>query len=181
MAADACYHPLVPSNVEIKARIRDLDRLEQAVAAVADGPAAQLDQDDTFFECSRGRLKLRRFADGSGELIFYRRPDGDGPRRSEFLKAPTRDPAVLGDVLADALGIAGTVRKRRLLYRVGQTRIHVDRVEGLGDFLELEVVLSAGQTTADGEAIAQALMRRLGIRDDDLVPIAYVDLLAQGS
>jgi len=169
----------VPSNVEIKARVGDLESLTAAVAALADGPPERLDQEDTFFDCPRGRLKLRRFGDGTGELIFYRRADGEGPRESLFTKAAV-DPAATGRLLADALGVAGTVRKRRTLYHHGQTRIHLDRVDGLGDFLELEVVLHEGETIADGEAIARALMVRLGVDATDLVPVAYVDLLAQG-
>jgi len=169
----------VPSNVEIKARVGDLESLTAAVAALADGPPELLEQEDTFFDCPRGRLKLRRFGDGSGELIFYRRADGEGPRESRFTKAAV-DPAATGRLLADALGVAGSVRKRRTLYRCGQTRIHLDRVDRLGDFVELEVVLDEGQTAAEGEAVARELMSRLGIGDDDLVAVAYVDLLAQG-
>ena len=163
--------------MEIKARVRDRVELERAAGALADGPPELLVQEDTFFECASGRLKLRRFADGSGELIFYQRPDGDGPRESRFAKAPVADPGAMCELLSAALGGVGTVRKRRTLYRCGQTRIHLDEVEGLGHFLELEVVLADGQGVADGEAIAADLMERLGITDGDLVAVAYVDLL----
>ena len=173
----SCYHPGMPRNVEIKARIRDRAALDRAVAAIADGPAERLEQQDTFFDCPTGRLKLRRFADGSGELISYRRADADGPRESRFAKVPAPDPAALAELLADALGTAGVVRKRRDLYWHGQTRIHLDEVEGLGQFVELEVVLDDGQTAAEGEAIARELMTRLGIGEEDLVAVAYVDLL----
>ena len=165
--------------MEIKARVRDLAKLERAAAALADGPPELLVQEDTFFECARGRLKLRRFADGSGELIFYQRPDGNGPRESRFAKAAVADPAALTRLLEVALGEAGSVRKRRTLYRRGQTRIHLDEVERLGDFLELEVVLADGQSAAEGERIAADLMEHLGITDGDLVAVAYVDLLSR--
>jgi predicted adenylyl cyclase CyaB len=167
----------VPRNVEIKARIRNIAALRRTVAAIADGPAVLLEQEDTFFDCPSGRLKLRRFADGGGELIFYRRADADGPRESHFAKVSTPDPAALAALLDDALGAVGTVRKRRDLYWHGRTRIHLDDVEGLGQFVELEVVLDDGQTAADGQAIARELMTRLGIGDEDLVAVAYVDML----
>ncbi len=80
--------------------------------------------------------------------------------------------------LSAALGIRAIVRKRRTLYMAGQTRIHLDEVEGLGDFVELEVVLLDGQTTEDGTAIADSLMRALAISPNDLTPGAYADLLA---
>ena len=167
----------MPRNVEIKARVHDLAALSRAVAAIADGAPTLLLQDDTFFDSPRGRLKLRVFADGSAELISYQRGDVGRPRESRFAKAPVSDPAALAAVLDDALGTAGTVRKRRLLYRRGRTRIHLDEVEGLGSFLELEVELADGQAAADGERVARELMTRLGIAEEDLVASAYVDLL----
>lgn len=81
------------------------------------------------------------------------------------------------ETLSAALGVIGTVRKHRVLYLSGQTRIHLDDVEGLGDFLELEVVLDDGQSTAEAERIANDLMAQLGITGDDLVAVAYIDLL----
>ena len=167
----------MPRNVEIKARVRDLPAVRRAVAAIADGPPALLIQSDTFFEVPRGRLKLRTFADGTAELISYSRDNVGGPRASRYLKAAVADPAGLAAVLGDALGPGGEVRKRRVLYRCGATRIHLDEVEGLGSFLELEVELEEGQAVADGERTARELMARLGIAEGDLVAVAYVDLL----
>jgi adenylate cyclase class IV len=65
-----------------------------------------------------------------------------------------------------------------LLYLVGQTRVHLDSVAGLGDFLELEVVLRPDQSPAEGQIIAAGLMRRLGIHDSDLIATAYADMLS---
>jgi predicted adenylyl cyclase CyaB len=73
----------------------------------------------------------------------------------------------------------GIVRKRRLLYLVGRTRIHLDEVEGLGAFLELEVMLDDAQAEEEGEAIARRLLADLGVRDEDRVAAAYIDLLEQ--
>jgi predicted adenylyl cyclase CyaB len=167
----------VPRNVEIKARVRDLPAIRRAVEAIADGPPALLIQSDTFFEVPRGRLKLRVFADGTAELISYLRHDVAGPRESRFAKAAVNDSGALAAVLGAALGVAAVVRKRRDLYRCGPTRIHLDDVEGLGSFLELEVELPDGQSAAEGERIARELMARLGIAEEDLVAGGYVGLL----
>jgi adenylate cyclase len=167
----------MPRNVEIKARVRNPDALRATVERLADGPSQWLSQEDTFFPCVDGRLKLRRFTDGSAELIFYRRSDSTGPAESRFSKSPINEPITLLTVLCDALGTAGVVRKQRELFRVGQTRVHLDEVEELGHFVELEVVLQDDQSTADGEAIAHQLMTELGISADDLIDVAYVDLL----
>ena len=63
---------------------------------------------------------------------------------------------------------------------IGRTRVHLDRVDGLGQFLELEVVLENQETSASGTAVAQELMADLGIEPSQLVEGAYIDLLAQG-
>jgi adenylate cyclase len=167
----------MPSNVEIKARLRDRDRVERLVRERADHGPEFIVQEDVFFPCEAGRLKLRRFSDDRGELIFYRRLDAEGPTESEFHKGPTSDPAAMALAMKAALGEIGTVRKRRTLFLIGQTRVHLDEVEDLGDWLELEVVLEAGQTAEDGAAVAHGLMSLLGIDEDDLEARAYVDLL----
>lgn len=164
-------------NVEVKARIGAVEALLPRARALADGPEQRIEQDDTFFACAEGRLKLRDFGDGRGELIHYRRADTEGPKLSDYVRAPTSDPAALREALARAHGTIGRVRKTRWLLLVGATRVHLDRVEGLGDFMELEVVLRDGQDPAEGEAIAEALLAQLGIRDEERLAGAYLDLL----
>ncbi len=165
-------------NVEIKARLRNRTTVEELVSERADHGPELIVQEDVFFNCDDGRLKLRALADGRGELIFYRRVNAEGPTESEFLKAPTSDPGAMTTALDAALGTAGVVRKRRTLYLVGQTRVHLDEVEGLGHWLELEVVLEPGQSADDGALVAHALMGAFGVREDDLEARAYIDLLA---
>lgn len=169
----------MPRNVEIKARAKDLEALALRAESLAGSPPETLRQQDTFFPVERGRLKLRRFDAEFGELIFYDRPDAEGPKTSAYDVAPVADPDRLAAVLAAAFGSAGVVRKTRRVYIVGQTRVHLDEVEGLGSFLELEVMLHAGQSPADGARIAQELMSALGVREEDLVAGAYVDLLGR--
>jgi adenylate cyclase len=164
-------------NVEIKARLRDPERAARVAARLADGGPRLIVQHDRFYRAGRGRLKLRRFPGGGGELIAYDRSDRAGPRTSTYRLHRTDDPATLEAVLAAALVPAGEVRKRRRLYLVGRTRVHLDRVEGLGDFLELEVVLADGESEAAGRREAERLMAELGVAEADLVAGAYVDLL----
>lgn len=164
-------------NVEIKARILDFETLRCHVAALTNAAPTEISQDDTFFRCDAGRLKLRAFSAGEGELIFYRRTDTTGPSESFYLRADTSTPALLRDCLTMAYGQAGRVRKQRWLYLLGRTRIHLDRVEGLGDFLELEVVLNDHESTEVGVAEAKALMGKLNVDPEQLIDVAYVDLL----
>ncbi|MFY4261185.1 class IV adenylate cyclase [Achromobacter xylosoxidans] len=166
-------------NIEIKARVASLAAVESLAAALSGKEPVAIAQDDTFFACPDGRLKLRAFSDGTGELIFYRRADDTGPKESFYVISPTSSPDTLRDALGLAYGVIGRVRKQRLLFMAGRTRIHLDRVEGLGEFLELEVVLRDGESAEAGMAEARELLASLRIAPEQLVSGAYLDLLAE--
>ena len=148
-----------------------------ALKSLSDSPLEVIPQDDTFFVIPKGRLKLRVLAPDRAQLVYYERPNQDGPKRSDYFIFNTNDPENLKTALSLALGIRGVVRKTRYLYMVGQTRVHLDDVEGLGQFMELEVVLRDDQSDAEGQAIANDLMKKLGIEPTDLIEGAYMDLL----
>ena len=167
----------MPTNVEIKARVADLAALRRDVETVADRGPDELCQTDTFFGCAAGRLKLREVPGGPAELIYYQRADDAGPRESVYFMATVPDPEAMKRLLGAANGVLGVVRKRRSLYMAGQTRIHLDQVEGLGDFVELEVVLREGQTIDEGVIIANNLMSALDIDPSRLLDRSYFDLL----
>ncbi len=171
----------MPSTIEIKARARNFDDIRSRAQSLADTPVEVLPQEDTFFGVAHGRLKLRVRAEGPAQLIYYERPDQDGPKRSDYHIFETPDPESLKHTLGLALGIRGVVRKTRYLYMVGQTRVHLDDVEGLGQFMELEVVMRPGQSDAEGQAIARELMAKLGVAETDLLEGAYMDLIEERS
>lgn len=168
------------ANIEIKAHSRDFAGQAEIAADLAGQAPETLLQTDTFFHVAEGRLKLREFGDGSAELIQYQRVDDHGPKASNYVISPASDPRSLKAALDNALGTRAVVSKTRRVFLVGQTRIHFDEVEGLGRFIELEVVLAAGQAPDEGRALAEELMRRLDIREQDLVVGAYVDLIESG-
>lgn len=164
------------TNIEIKARARDWPRL-LATAEALGVACTVLQQEDVFFHVPRGRLKLRKLGDGSGQLIHYERPDVPAAKRSDYVVFSTPDPIMLERVLATGLGVRGVVRKRRRVYVVDNTRIHLDEVEGLGQFVELEVMLQEGEADAAGHAILHHWLARLGIDQRDVLDTAYVDLV----
>ncbi|AWO98332.1 Hypothetical protein SMAX5B_018717 [Scophthalmus maximus] len=170
----------MPSNVEIKAKVSDLTHIGEKAATLSQSEGTIILQHDTFFNCSNGRLKLRDFMDGSGQLIFYERPDTDGPKLSRYSISPTSDPQSLQTVLSDALGVKGEVWKERRLFMIGQTRVHLDTVRGLGHYMELEVVMRPEQTVEEGQRVAEELMEKLGVSPESLVTGAYVDLILDG-
>ena len=169
----------MPSNIEIKAHAPDPARKRELAERLAGTPPTILHHEDTFFPCAHGRLKLRQLADDHGELIAYQRADVPGTKQSDYLLSRTDSPAELRAVLARALGTAVVVTKTRRLYLVGQTRVHLDEVDGLGSFLELEVVLADGQPPDEGHRIAREIMAALEVSDADLIDLAYADLLAR--
>ena len=167
----------MPSNIEIKARIRNFDEMCERAERLSDLPVQIIEQEDIFFNTEKGRLKLRILAVERAQLIYYTRPDQEEPKRSDYHIYETADPKNLKRVLELTYGIHGVVRKTRYLYIVGQTRVHLDAVEGLGQFMELEVVMQEGQSDADGKVIAEGLMIDLGVERSDLLEGAYLDLL----
>lgn len=167
----------MPANIEVKAILADPVRAEKIAARLAGAPPQIISQEDVFFRSEGARLKLRILGPDSGELIRYERANVPDARSSRYTIARTSDPHALLEILTASLGTVGIVRKIRRLYLVGQTRIHIDEVEGLGTFLELEVVLRPGQNEAEGRDIAGQLLAEFAIEPARLIGEAYVDLL----
>ena len=171
----------MPANIEIKAHVRDFEQIRFRAEKMSDTPVEIIPQEDVFFNVEKGRLKLRILASDRSQLIYYTRPDQEGPKRSDYHISCSPDPQNLKRVLELAYGIRGVVRKTRYLYLVRQTRVHLDDVEGLGQFIELEVVLEQAQSDAEGQKIAEDLMSALGVERGDLIDGAYMDLLERPS
>jgi predicted adenylyl cyclase CyaB len=165
-------------NIELKCECLDPDAVLERALALGARDCGFVEQEDSFFPAPLGRLKLRDFGDGTGELIGYRRADADAARPSNYLISKTAEPSVLKKVLAYALGDAGVVRKRRRLLLFRHTRIHLDQVEGLGSFAELETVIS-DQTEDEALAELAQVARALHLDRERPIARAYIDLLRE--
>lgn len=168
-------------NLEIKARVSGLDTPLAAARALGARDEGLRRDVDTYFQVPTGRLKLRE-TDGQPEatLIFYRRPDLASSRYSDYMLAPVTDSASLKALLGAALGPVAVVAKRRHLLIYGSTRIHLDRVDGLGSFVELETVLR-GQSESEARAEHDLVAAALGLDRAEIVPWSYVDLLLEAN
>ncbi len=164
-------------NVEIKARLPNIEELRSLAAALSDCAPEVIEQEDIFFNVPRGRLKLRILSPTNGQLIFYERTDQAGPKISTYSIVETDQPYKLKVVMAAAYGIRNAVRKTRKLYMYGRTRIHIDHVESLGNFLELEIMLEEVGDERVGEIEIYELMKKFGLSETQLVEDAYIDLL----
>jgi predicted adenylyl cyclase CyaB len=164
-------------NVESKARCADL-AAARAVACQLCGDASIIEQQcDTYFHVAHGRLKLREIEGQPAVLIAYRRPDTTEARTSAYRLVPVPDSASLKAALADTLGVRGTVRKRREIFLWKNVRIHLDRVEGLGDFIEFEAVLRPEEAESEGRRLLQVLVEQFLLQPAQLVGPSYSDLL----
>ncbi|MDZ7723589.1 MAG: class IV adenylate cyclase [candidate division KSB1 bacterium] len=166
-------------NIEIKARISDFDYCMKKAESLADAEPEIIIQDDTFFKCENGRLKLRILSKDNGVLIFYNRPDITGPKPSEYHITSTHEPDRLLYILERSYGSCGKVKKTRRLYLIGRTRIHLDQVENLGEFLEFEVVLKENENMTEGKTKANELIKAFNISAKDLISSAYVDMIKE--
>jgi homotetrameric cytidine deaminase len=159
-------------NIEIKARDADPERTLELALALGAEDRGELAQRDTYFARASGRLKLREQSPGDAELIEYRREDAVAARASDYRVVAVPDPDALREALAAALGTLVVVEKRRRLFVKDGVRIHLDHVEGLGAFVELEAVApEAGRDELERVRVA------LEIEDGALVAESYSDLL----
>jgi homotetrameric cytidine deaminase len=168
-------------NLELKARDPDPERTRAAAAAFGAADEGILRQRDTYFPAPGGRLKLREQRPGGAHLIAYDRTDEAQERESRYHLADVPDPAATRTALAAALGITVVVEKQRRLLLAGNVRIHLDEVEGLGSFVELEAVVPADAPTAAEAERVTALREALGITDDRLVERGYAALLLEAA
>ena len=168
-------------NVECKARAADLDLLAQRCVELGADDHGVLAQRDVYFAGTRGRLKVRdQDVDGSS-LIAYRRPDDTADAESHYVLASVSDPDALLEALDAALGTTVVVAKRRRLFLWKNVRIHLDDVERLGTFVELEGVVAPDGSDLEVTRERVARLREdLGITDDTLVAVGYSDLLLDG-
>ena len=166
-------------NLEIKAVDVDPRATLQAALQLGAEDQGWLHQRDTYFHAVQGRLKLREASPAPAELISYARAELSGPKVSLYRIVPVADHLALIDALTDALGVLVVVEKARRLLLWRNVRIHLDRVEGLGDFVELEAVAaSPGGLEVERDRVEQ-LRAVLGIADEHLIARGYADLLAR--
>jgi adenylate cyclase class IV len=162
-------------NFEFKARCLDINAAHAKARALGAELWGDLRQTDTYFDVPNGRLKLRETPGFQAELIFYVRDEESASRASDYNLAHSPEADALRGLLARALGVRATVKKRRTLLLLDATRIHLDNVEGLGAFLELEVPVKEDEAAAKTEI--DRLIVELGFSWDDCIRASYVDLI----
>jgi len=162
-------------NIELKAKLLDFDRAIAACEALGAAPQGEIHQIDTYFNVPHGRLKLREANPGHAELVHYHRPDTAGAKGCDYTLEPVQP--TIQPMLAAALGVLTVVDKVRTLYLWENVRIHLDRVEGLGHFLEFEAVMAPGEPDSEGFRKLTFLSDRFTIAHSDNLTHSYLDMM----
>jgi adenylate cyclase class IV len=163
-------------NLEAKFRLPDLALARARALEIGFKPQSILRQRDTFYIVANGKLKLREQEDGAS-LIHYRRGGHGGLQLSDYSILPVSDPAALRAMLADSLGVLAEIRKVRTLMIRRNVRLHLDHVEGLGDFGEIEAVLAEDDSPAKYHDEAASIIEDLGLTGVKLIDASYFELL----
>lgn len=164
-------------NIEIKAKCENPEHI-RSILQDHDADYKGLDhQVDTYFAVPDGRLKLRQ---GSIEnnLIFYKRENQKGPKSSTIDLVPSEHPQKLHKLLENALGIQVVVDKQREIYFIKNVKFHIDRVQKLGQFIEIEAIDKDGTIGKDRlHQQCQYYLDLFEIPENHLIAESYSDML----
>lgn len=169
--------PIPRRNIELKAIDRDPARSLEICQALEAQDGGVLWQRDTYFNARAGGLKLREQDPGAPHLIQFERPDEPGQRESRYRIVDVPDADTLLAALTSAIGVTVTVTKRRHLFLWQNVRIHLDDVEGLGTFIELEAVAPPDSDLRKEHQLVQHLRETFAITDDRLIATGYATQL----
>ena len=164
-------------NLEAKFRLANLAQAESAALAFGYTRRATLVQRDTFFRVASGKLKMREEG-GKAVLIFYRRSASDSLMLSDYKIVPVPEPESTRAVMTGRLGVLAVVEKERVLMMRDNVRFHLDRVEGLGEYGEIEAVIADGESPELSRGAVDRLLAALRITAADLIDVSYFELLA---
>lgn len=164
-------------NVEVKAKCNDLERVRQKLISFNALFKGIDEQTDTYFNVNKGRLKLRE-GNIENNLICYNRENKAGPKNSHFQLLKVADPDALKKMLTDSLGIKIVVKKEREIYFIDNVKIHLDKLQELGFFVEIEAS-NLNKNNSQEELLEQCnfFMKEFEIRDEDLLQDSYSDMM----
>jgi len=138
----------------------------------------------------KGRLKLRETSDQEkAELVYYEREDVTTPKRSDVFILKVQKPAHFKKLLENVLQTKVVVDKIKEIYQLyafegekpRRIQIHLDKVLGLGTFIELEMEASGRTEEAlkEDRRILELFMEKLGVSHDSLQDLSYSDLFGR--
>jgi adenylate cyclase class IV len=166
-------------NIEFKAELRDLDLARTICRAIGAAAISSFEQTDTYYRLPAGRFKKREVAGEATEFIFYDRPDRSGPKLSHFTIYSEEEARTRFGL--QPLPEAGAVHKKREVFMLGQVRIHLDDVTGLGRFIEFEAMVSPDHPIPACQKAVADLRATFAPVMGEPIACGYIDLVEAGS
>lgn len=166
-------------NIEIKAKSENQDDIREILKSRNAEFKGVDHQIDTYFKVNLGRLKLR---EGTIEnfLIHYQRENKEGPKQSDIILFKSDPKSSLKEILTKALGVLVVIDKKREIYFIDNVKFHIDIVEDLGTFVEIEAIDDDGSIGKDKLLEqCQSFLDLFKISQEDMISVSYSDLLLQ--
>jgi len=163
-------------NLEAKFKLFDLAKARKQAEALKYEFKGVLVQRDTFFRVNQGKLKLREEESGAC-LIFYGREDVKGLKLSNYEIVAVPEPEKMREMMTRALGVLAVVKKTRTVLMRDNVRLHLDSIDGLGDFGEIEAVLEEGTSQETSRAAVEQLLSAFDISRRKLIDASYYEML----
>ncbi len=166
-------------NIEIKAKSNNQDEIREILKSRSADFKGVDHQIDTYFNVSIGRLKLRE-GKIENHLIHYQRENKEGPKQSDVTLFKFDPKSSLKEILTKSLGVLVVVDKKREIYVIDNVKFHIDEVENLGTFIEIEAIDKDGNIGKDKLLKqCQFFLDLFKVSQDDLVSVSYGDLLLE--
>ena len=164
-------------NVEVKARCSDPDRVREILKSMNATFQGTDHQIDTYFKVPKGHLKMRK-GNIENNLIYYERTIySSGPKQADVILCKNPTPEFI-EILDRFFGVLVVVDKTREIYWIGNVKFHIDWVEKLGSFVEIEAIDYEG--TIGKEKLAEQcshFIQLLNLNPDNFIAVSYSALL----
>lgn len=161
-------------NLEIKIKLEDASHINSIRNSLKQYSRSVEKQIDVYYKVRKGRLKLRIINDKEGSLILYKRAEKKGKRISHYIISKTKDFRELDFILSRQFEILVKVIKKREIFVSKNVRVHLDKVSGLGNFLEIEIIYSK---LLNAKKQMKELINLLHLDEKKFIKNSYSDML----
>ena len=164
-------------NIEFKAKVENLEKYEKKLLSLNPKFHGLDHQVDTYFNVSKGRLKLRE-GNIENSLINYNRENVADTKRSDIILFQHEPDKALKEILILQLGVKITVDKKRKIYFIDNVKFHFDTVKKLGTFLEVEAIDKDGSTSKEKlQKQCDFYADLLKVNKNDFMSVSYSDMI----
>ena len=167
----------MPTNLEIKAAYDSVKLARKHARRIGARYVGTLNQIDTYFKVTSGRLKLREINGKKSELIYYHRSNVKKSRYSQYTILEVKNPALMKEMFRSLFGIWTIVKKKRILFLYRNARIHIDSVKKLGTFLEFEIIV--GHDKKRARSLMSFLCKEFAVKSESFVGGSYSDMVRE--